>query len=196
MTLSDITREGEFDKEGKRLEDPDKRKRKTLREVVKDLTKLDVLKPTKIAYSNPQRAEISAVLEHIPGEGIICWAGSVFVKYRPIGKIASVFAFKIPDVRIVDWLEVQNFLPTELNGSRVELCTAQVHSRLNLIEHLLKKNKITHPDVTKKIEKLTHGLDLIDVRGLVYLLAATEKTPGVAKRVRALAPLFAPQNVH
>ena len=36
---------------------------------------------------------------------------------------------------------------------------------------------------------------MIEVRGLAYLLAATEKTPGVAERVRALVALLAPQGL-
>ena len=197
MTLSEITREGQFDQKGRRLKDPDKSKRKSLREVVKDLTKLDVLrKPTSITYGNPRHAQTSAILEHVPVEGIICWAGSVlFLKNRPIGKIASVFALEMPDVRTVNWLEVQRVLPPELNGSRMEICKTQMHSSLNLIDDLLKKNKITNPEVTKKIEELRHGSDMVKVRGLVYFLAATEKTPGVAKRVCALLALLASQGL-
>ena len=58
-----------------------------------------------------------------------------------------------------------------------------------MIEDLLKKNKITNPD-DEKVEELRHGPDTVKLRGLTYLLAATEKTPGVAKRVRALVPLL------
>ena len=197
MTLSEITREGEFDGKSRRLKDPDKPKRKSLREVVKDLTKLHVLtEPNKVTYGDPRHAQNSALLEHVPKEGIICWTGSVlFLKNRPIGKIASVFALKMPDDRIVNWLEVQKALPTELNASRMELCTTQMHSSLNLIEDLLKKNKITGPEVKNKIEDLTHGPDMVKVRGLAYLLAATEKTPGVSKRVRALLALLASQGL-
>ena len=193
MTLSDITREGQFDQKGRRLKDPDKPKRKSLREVVKDLTKLHVLrKPTSVTYGNPRHAQSSAVLEHVPAEGIICWAGSVlFLKNRPIGKIASVFALEMPDVRTVNWLEVQRVLPPELNGSRMEVCKTRMRSSLNLIEDLLKKNKITNPEVAKKIEELRHDPDMVKVRELAYFLAATEKTPGVAQRVRALVPLLA-----
>ena len=183
MTLSDITREGEFDEKGRRLKDPDKPKRKSLREVVKDLTRLHVLtEPIEVTYGNPRDARSTAVLDHVPKEGIICWAGQVlYLKNRPSGKIASVFALKMPDDPIVKWVEVQRVLPTELNASRMELCTTQIRSSLNLIEDLLKKNKITDPEVTKKIEELRHGPDMVKVRGLGYLLAATEKTPGVAE---------------
>lgn len=192
MTLSDITREGQFDQKGRRLEDPDKPKRKTLREVVKGLMKLHVLrKPTIITYGNPRHAQTSPVLEHVPVEGIICWAGSVlFLKNRPIGKIASVFALEIPDVRIVNWPEVQRVLSLKLNDSRVEICKTQMHSSLNLIEDLLKKNKITNPEVEKKIEELQHEPDMAKVGGLTYFLAAAEKTAGVAQRIRALVPLL------
>ena len=57
----------------------------------------------------------------------------------------------------------------------------------------MKKNKITNPEVTKKIEELRHGPDMAKVRALAYLLAATEKTPGVAERVRTLVALLGPQ---
>ena len=72
----------------------------------------------------------------------------------------------------------------------MEICKTQMHSSLNLIEDLLKKNKITNPDVEKKVEELRHGPDTVKVR-LTYFLGATEKTPGVAQRVRALVPLLA-----
>lgn len=195
MTLSDITREGGFDGKGRRLKDPDRPKRKSLRKVAKDLTKYHVLtEATKITYSSPRHAQSSAVLEHVPDEGIICWAGSVlFLKNRPKGNITSVFAFKKPDAQLINWLEVQKVLSPELN-SRMQLCETQMRSSLNLIEDLLKKNKITNPEVTKKIEEFRHEPDMAKVRGLAYLLAATEKTPGVAERARAVVALLAPQS--
>jgi hypothetical protein len=145
MTLSGLTREGAFDEKGERLRDPDRSKRKTLRVTVRSLIKADLLKTENVVYSEARLARAD-VLAHISDEGVICWAGDLLhIKNRPIGQKTSVFAFKMPEAKIINWLEVQRILPTALNPSRIDICRNQLKLTLNLLDDLLQKNKITNP---------------------------------------------------
>ncbi len=187
MTLSEITLEGEFDKTGKRLYDPDRSKRKTLRGVITHLNALQMLKTNEVGYSDIRLAQ-RPVLDHIPHEGIICWAGAeLYVKDKPSGPKPDVFAFKLPETKIVNWQEVRQVLSCQVHPSRIEVCTRQLNSSLSLIEDLLRKNKIEDVVVTSKIGEVKNQPESFR---LTYLLAATEKMRGIGKALYILPALL------
>jgi len=194
MTLSEITLEGEFNQRtGKRLPDPDQPRRKTLRAVITHLDSLRLLETDKVGYSDP-RLSNRMVLDRVPHEGIVCWAGAeLYVKVRPSGQPPDVFAVKTPRPKLVNWEEVRKLLPGEVHASRVEVCIKQLDSSLNLIELLLEKNMIIDPEVTRKLNEIRSQMDGIQLR-LAYLLAATEKTRGKGKSLYILPMLLDSEN--
>ncbi|MGD0424179.1 MAG: hypothetical protein ABSA92_12095 [Candidatus Bathyarchaeia archaeon] len=189
MTLSEITLEGEFDQRTmERLYDPDRPKRKALRNVIKNLNALEVLKTNKGDYGDTRLSQ-SVVLERVPHEGTVCWAGAeLYVKDKQSGQRPNVFAFKKPEARIVNWQEVRQVLP-EVHPSRVELYTNQLNSSLNLIQRLLGKNKIGNHEIMRKLDQIRKEPDWLQPR-LIYLLAATENTQGKGKSLFLLPMLL------
>jgi len=175
MTLSEITLEGEFDQRtGERLPDPDQPRRKTLRAIVKRLRALGLFEVNTVGYSDPRLSK-RPVLDHIPHEGIICWAGAeLYVKRKPNGQPPEVFAFKTPGTGIVNWQELRKVLPSGVHASRVEVSTKQLDTSLNLIKRLCEKNLIMDPEVTRKIDEVRVQPDEVGVP-LAYLSAATEE---------------------
>jgi hypothetical protein len=194
MTLSEITLEGEFDQQsGERLDDPDQPKRKTLRTVIKRLDSLEMLEKDKVGYSDPRLSK-RVILERIPHEGTISWAGAeLFVKDRPSGQRPEVFTFKTPKFTIINWQEVRKLLSGLVHSSRVEQCSKQMESSLKLIEQLLEKNKIEEPEVTRKLDEIRRPPAWVPTR-LTYLLAATEKTQGKGKSLYILPMLLEHEN--
>ena len=175
MTLSEITLEGEFDQQtDKRLPDPDQPRRKTLRAIVRRLGALGLLEVNTVGYSDPRLSK-RPVLDNIPHDGIICWAGAeLYVKRKPNGQPPEVFAFKTPGIGIVNWQELRKMLPSGVHASRVEVSTKQLDSSLNLIKRLCEKNLITDPEVTRKIDEVRMRREVVRVP-LAYLSAATEE---------------------
>jgi hypothetical protein len=192
MTLSGITREGIIiDREGHRLDDdPDQPNRKTLRNVLERLDYAGLLTKEPVTYGDLQLVpDSSRILEHVPGEGIVCWAGAhIYVRRKPVGNISSVYSFKIPQIQTVNWSEMITSLHPD--QTRVELCTRELGLSCNFLNILFDRNKVTDPAALAKLEQLCTGSgEAVWMRGLILFLASIERPhEKVAKKLAAILP--------
>lgn len=61
----------------------------------------------------------SRLLERVPDEGIVCWAGVIYVRNPPKGERTSVFRLKMIEVKPLNLVEVGKLL-AEPDPSRIE----------------------------------------------------------------------------
>jgi hypothetical protein len=192
MTLGGVTREGAFDGEHHRLPDPDRVKRKVLSYTRARLKRAGLLKVEKIVYGDFRSASDGSlrILEHVPDEGIVCWAGVVYVRNRPRGEKTSVFTLKIPEVKPLNWTTVERLL-AEPAPSRIEASREATRLSCDLLAKLFSKNKITETVVRTGLERLkAAALSSVELRSIAYFLCAVERPRGVAQRLEAVLHLL------
>jgi hypothetical protein len=190
MTLGDVSREGTFDAEHRRLPDPDRVKRKVLRTTYVRLKEASLINAGKIVYGDFRVATYGSprILDHVPDEGIVCWAGVVNVRNRPRGERTSVFTFKNPEVKPLNWTEMKKLL-AEPSHSRIEASREATKLSCDLLADLFNKNKITETKIMTELERLK-AAPSVKLSGIAYFLCAVERSKGIAQRVRAVLQLF------
>jgi len=191
MTLGGVTREGVFDAGHHRLPDPDRVKRKVLRDTCVRLEEASLLNVGKIVYGD-FRSSIGSlrILEHVPAEGIVCWSGVIYVRNRPRGERTSVFSLKMPEVKPLNWTEMKKLL-AEPSPSRIEASRNATRLSYDLLADLFSKNKITETIVTTGLERLkAAAVSSIELRSIAYYLCAVERSNGIAQKLKAVLHLL------
>lgn len=191
MTLSGITREGKFEA-GKRVHDPDQKKRRKLRDITVSLKASQLLKTEQVHYVDLKSVQApSRLLGHIPEEGIICWAGAVlYVKRRPSGPRTSVFGFDIPNIKIINWKEPKAELPAA-ERTTIEFCTQEVRSVCSSLMDLLEKNRIQEKEVFEQLQRFNEiKSDSLETGLITYFVSSFEEPRGFNGRMFAVLPFF------
>jgi hypothetical protein len=191
MTLSGITREGQFEA-GKRVPDPDQGKRRRLRDIIVSLETSQLINTEKVDYADIRHVKSPGrLLDHIPKEGIICWAGAVlYLKRRPIGLKTSVFGLNIPKNKIINWWELKTELPMT-DQLTTEFCVQEVRSVCDSLTDLCRKNLIEQSQVFEQLHHFNEiKSDSMQTRLATLYVASFEESRGINRRLRAILPFF------
>ena len=190
MTLGGITREGKFDKRRvRKLPDADQPKRKVLRNIIVNLENANMLETEQVVYEDPRTIpNPRRVLERIPEEGTVCWAGEVlFLQTRPSGLRTSVHALKVPQVKIVNWQLFRDELSDRVDSSTIEFCKRELKSVYSSLLDLFQKNKI---DARGGKDLTMPQFDERQIVRVIYFLGALEKPRGLTKKLHAVLPVL------